>query len=190
MKRSEDSGPLFRALAGVVVLAGVLRAFRSPGQQARGVDPAVVAAGHERSDIRPVVILAALLLLGVTLGLVLFLVTLLETGFSGTAPGVSQPAPFAQALTPGPTPPAPRREAQSGEELAAYRAATDQKLHSYRWVDRSNGVVAIPIERAMDLVTQQGLPTRPEATAQAARDHGSALPSSASSGRVDEERTP
>jgi len=28
-------------------------------------------------------------------------------------------------------------------------------LHSYRWIDQPNGVVGIPIERAMELVVRE-----------------------------------
>jgi hypothetical protein len=35
-------------------------------------------------------------------------------------------------------------------------------LESYDWVDQNNGVVRIPIDRAMDLVAQRGLPVLPE----------------------------
>ena len=34
--------------------------------------------------------------------------------------------------------------------------ATD--LRGYRWVDRNKGVVSMPVDRAMDLVAQRGLP--------------------------------
>jgi hypothetical protein len=34
------------------------------------------------------------------------------------------------------------------------------QLNSYGWIDQSNGVVRIPIERAMDLLAKRGLPTR------------------------------
>jgi hypothetical protein len=39
-------------------------------------------------------------------------------------------------------------------------SAQNEKLNSYGWVDRSNGIVRIPIERAMNLILQRGLPTR------------------------------
>ena len=45
------------------------------------------------------------------------------------------------------------------QRVALY-AAQNQKLNSYGWQDQSNGIVHIPIERAMDLVAQRGLPTR------------------------------
>ena len=185
MRRRE--GVLLRALQAVLLVVGVVQAIRSPSPRAAGPDAESIGVGHERSDMRPGVVLGGLVLLAVSLGLILFLVTLLEGSLTGVSVGVSRPAPLTAALTPGPTPPAPRLEAESGSELAAYRVATDQQLNSYRWVDRSNGVVAIPIDRAMDEVAQQGLPARPEATAV---DRGSAVPSRASAGRVLEERTP
>ncbi len=36
-------------------------------------------------------------------------------------------------------------------------------MHSYGWVDQPAGVVRIPIDRAMELLAQRGLPTRPQA---------------------------
>jgi hypothetical protein len=180
-------GPLLRVLQVLLLVVGVVQAIRSPSPRPAGPDPESMAVGHERSDMRPGVVLGGLVLLAVTLGLVLFLVTLLGGSLSGVAVSVSRPAPLTDALTPGPTPPAPRLQAESGAELEAYRAATDQQLHSYRWVDRSQGVVAIPIDRAMDEVAQQGLPARAEPTAV---DRGSSVPSRSSSGRVLEERTP
>ena len=39
----------------------------------------------------------------------------------------------------------------------------EQTLHSYGWVDQQAGVVRIPIDRAMELLAQRGLPTRPQA---------------------------
>ena len=45
------------------------------------------------------------------------------------------------------------------QRIALY-AAQNRKLNSYGWEVRSNGIVHIPIERAMDLIVQRGLPTR------------------------------
>lgn len=44
-------------------------------------------------------------------------------------------------------------------EMMKLYAAQNSKLNSYGWVDRSNGIVRIPIDRAMDLILQRGLPT-------------------------------
>lgn len=40
------------------------------------------------------------------------------------------------------------------------RASEDAKLNSHGWIDTERGIVRIPIERAMDLVAQRGLPAR------------------------------
>ena len=41
-------------------------------------------------------------------------------------------------------------------DLAKFRAWEDSQLNSYGWVDRTAGVVHIPIERAMEIIAQQG----------------------------------
>jgi hypothetical protein len=52
------------------------------------------------------------------------------------------------------------------EELARARAEQAEQIHSYRWIDRTKGVVGIPIEDAMDLVVRDGAgPARPVAPA-------------------------
>jgi hypothetical protein len=60
-------------------------------------------------------------------------------------------------------PPAPQLEVTEPLDLAREHAAEDKLLNSYGWVDRPKGVVRIPIERAIDRVAQQGLPTRTQA---------------------------
>jgi hypothetical protein len=45
-------------------------------------------------------------------------------------------------------------------EMTALLAGQNQKLNSYGWINRSNGVIHIPIDRAMDLLAQRGLPAR------------------------------
>jgi hypothetical protein len=51
---------------------------------------------------------------------------------------------------------------QTGPDAALrqLRATEDAILTTYGWVDRKNGIVHIPIDRAMDLLLQRGLPTR------------------------------
>jgi hypothetical protein len=44
------------------------------------------------------------------------------------------------------------REPQALDELRAEQAG---QIHGYRWVDREAGVVAIPIERAMDITARE-----------------------------------
>lgn len=47
-------------------------------------------------------------------------------------------------------------------DLQAFRAREDAELTTYGWIDRTAGVVRIPIDRAMELIAQRGLPARSE----------------------------
>jgi hypothetical protein len=57
--------------------------------------------------------------------------------------------------------PQPRLEKNERLEIKDFRLQEEKALNSYGWVDEKAGVVHIPIERAMQLVAQRGLPTRP-----------------------------
>lgn len=46
-------------------------------------------------------------------------------------------------------------------DLVVLRAREDAELTNYGWINRPAGVVRLPIDRAMDLLLQRGLPTRP-----------------------------
>ncbi len=59
--------------------------------------------------------------------------------------------------------PQPRLESHETVEIEAFRLHEAQILHSYAWIDQQAGQVRIPIDRAMELLAQRGLPTRPQA---------------------------
>ena len=65
-------------------------------------------------------------------------------------------------------PPSPRLQDAPILDLKQMRDAEDQILGSYGWVDRQGGIVRIPIDRAIDLLAQRGLPARPQAVPQSA----------------------
>lgn len=54
----------------------------------------------------------------------------------------------------------PRLQTEAPQDLAKYREKQGHLLHSYGWVDQKDGVVRIPIKRAMDLLIQRGLPVQ------------------------------
>jgi len=58
--------------------------------------------------------------------------------------------------------PNPRLETDERNQLNQIRTREDDLLDSYGWVDEQAGTVRIPIERAMDLLVQRGLPVRPQ----------------------------
>ena len=57
-------------------------------------------------------------------------------------------------------PPEPRLQTDPRGDLANLRRSEDTVLNSYGWVDRNAGIVRIPIEQAMKLTVERGLPTR------------------------------
>lgn len=100
--------------------------------------------GHESSDIS--VKAVAVFALALAAGLALILAVMHP----------SRPAPVAPAVpTPG-----PKLQAHPLEDLAALRAKEDSMLKGYGWVDRKAGIIRIPIERAMELTVERGLPAR------------------------------
>ena len=125
--------------------------------------PAVHSStGHETRDANP----RSLLIFGGAIVATLVFVSLLMLGvfrfFSNTQSLGPPASPFAQQR---PLPPAPRLQVEPQLDLGQLHAREDEKLHGYGWVDRNAGVVRMPIERAMDLVVEKGLPVRAEAKA-------------------------
>jgi hypothetical protein len=62
------------------------------------------------------------------------------------------------ALASNQTPPAPRLETNPSENLAKLRQHEDDVLSSYAWIDKPQSVVRIPINRAIHLLAERGLP--------------------------------
>ena len=59
-----------------------------------------------------------------------------------------------------PPPGLPRLQAHPAQDLEKYLAREEEILNSYGWVDRKHGTVRIPIQRAMNILLQNGLPVR------------------------------
>ena len=63
--------------------------------------------------------------------------------------------------------PQPRVDTRESEELRRIRETQSAKLRTWRWSDDQHSSVQIPIERAMELIAQRGLPVHTEAAAAA-----------------------
>lgn len=61
--------------------------------------------------------------------------------------------------------PAPQLETDERTQLNGIRLNEEQILSTYGYVDQKAGIVRIPIERAMDLIAQRGLPVRGQSSA-------------------------
>ena len=114
--------------------------------------------------IRPLaVFLAGLTIVGIFVYLVIFVLLRLFSAEAArqdvqVAPSsVSRPAsaPGEERL-----PPEPRIQANPAADMRMLREQEDAVLGSYGWVDRQAGVVRIPVDQAMKLVVEQGLPVR------------------------------
>lgn len=130
-----------------------------------------IEVGHELSDLSAknislfavglaVLIIAALL---VCYGLITWLVQRQARRAEAPSPLVIAPEP---AL-------GPRLATDPGRALKTLRQQEQSRLKSYGWIDQEQGIVHIPIERAMDMLVAKGLPARP-AKPQPARDGGAA----------------
>jgi hypothetical protein len=62
-------------------------------------------------------------------------------------------------------PPQPRIQADPSGEYQLLRQQEELVLTTYGWVDRPAGIVRIPMDQAMKLVVEQGLPVRQSAAA-------------------------
>jgi hypothetical protein len=116
-----------------------------------------LVAGHERRDVE----VRRLVLFGVgltvTVGLSLIAMWLLFAYFASHQPPGTPASPLAAAHE---IPPTPRLQVTPQADLAQMRRAEDAVLNSYGWVDRKAGTVRIPMDRAIELLTQRGLPVR------------------------------
>ena len=64
--------------------------------------------------------------------------------------------------------PSPRLQVNEYGELDMYRKAQAEQLDEYRWINKDAGTVRIPIERAMELIAERGLPKAGSAATAAA----------------------
>jgi hypothetical protein len=112
--------------------------------------------GYERSDADiPSVwkfIIGLFALIGVSLLLMLGLFRFLYQSEREASP---TPTPMeAQRVLP----PAPRLQITTSTDIDELRRREDEILRTYGWVDKNAGVVRVPVDRAIDLLTERGLP--------------------------------
>ena len=123
--------------------------------------PALSGAGHETRDAN----IRSLLIVGGVIVATLVFLSVLMVGvfkyFSKTQSLGPPASPFAQER---PLPPAPRLQVEPHVDIGQLHAREAEMLQGYAWVDRNAGVVRIPIERAIDLLVEKGLPTRAPST--------------------------
>lgn len=98
-----------------------------------------------------------LIILAAAIHVVVWLAFVSFDGREAANPRIRYPLAVGQELR---LPPAPRLQVTPRQDLRDLRAREDQALNSYQWVDRSGGIVRIPIAEAMKLTVERGLPVR------------------------------
>ena len=132
----------------------------SARQAVGSTSPHASTVGHETTDVQIRGVLLFGLGLLVTAVAIHVLVWLLFTYFSGReAARVPPEYPLALGRD-AQLPPEPRLQTNPREDLRLLRAREDEVLNSYSWVDRSAGIVRIPIDEAIKLTIARGLPAR------------------------------
>ena len=163
---------------GLFLAATGLLAWRRPRQRAEVVfrqqreRAARIARlrrrGYEPNDVEVgpfVAIAVGIILFAIAshLALWVFMLVVSDPLVPPTAALLPLEAPVQQpggALPTATVAPLPARLPVRPEDQQRLQAQGEEQLHSYGWVDQSAGVVHIPIDRAIDQVLEQGLPTR------------------------------
>jgi hypothetical protein len=130
------------------------------GEQITAVTPPPSASeGHETTDVR--IKPLAIFLAGLTISLVvvsLFVAWLLHLFLSTTVP--AEPSATRAESEPPPIV-GPLLQVSARHDLEVHRAREDARLAATEWVDAPAGIVRIPIDEAINLAAERGLPKWP-----------------------------
>jgi len=110
-------------------------------------------SGYERSDA------SARLVAWLAGGLAVFLIAV-PFILAGFYSGALRPPVLSRKLI---EPPAPRLQVRPKADLLRLRASENERLESYGWADDSRQFAHVPIERAVELLVERGIPGWPRA---------------------------
>ena len=132
--------------------------------------------GFEQEDLSSrsaLYFLAGLVLVGLVVYLIVFgmyrFLDRYDTAHQPPLSPMATPQADTRAVTPenAETFPQPRLEENERTQLRSFIEDQDRKLATYDWVDKDRGTVRIPIDRAMELIAQRGLPVHAEGASSA-----------------------
>ena len=119
-------------------------------------------SGHEEStvNLKPVIAFAVVMVIVTIFSFAAmgFLLDFLRLNQARTD------TPLSSLANPEQQPPAPRLQISPSQDLKLTRQTENAVLNTYHWVDKEAGVIGIPVERAIDLLAERGLPARNEAS--------------------------
>jgi hypothetical protein len=134
-------------------------------------EPIIDREGFEQEDLSSrsaLYFLAGLVLVCVVVYLIVFgMYRFLDSYATAHQPPMSPmvtPEADTRAVTPenAETFPQPRLEENERTQFRSFIEDQDRKLATYDWVDKDRGTLRIPIDRAMELIAQRGLPVHAE----------------------------
>jgi hypothetical protein len=117
---------------------------------------------HEESDVNFWAIVgfgASLIVVAAIVNLLIYTLFGFFNAREGRKAAVDYPLAISQENR---VPPEPRLQINPRQDLADLRAHEDELLRSYGWVDKNAGIVRIPIDAAIKLTLERGLPSRQE----------------------------
>ena len=125
---------------------------------------------YETRDVklRPLVVFTAgITVLGLASYLIIYVLFQMFSSQQASRDVALAPSSLTRPAAPGEErlPPEPRIQVDAAADFRTLHAEEDAILTTYGWVDRNAGVVRLPIDVAMKLVLQQGLPARQPDTA-------------------------
>jgi hypothetical protein len=156
---------LFISVMAILLTSKLFERRHQVGGQSREITKTALDAderhqqgsGHQTSDINVRAVTWAVIGLMISVIAVCVTVGVLFNLFKRQYRSVSEPSGI---TTSGRLPTAPRLQTNPTADLQRLLEAENAKLNSYGWIDKSAGVIRIPIDRAMDLLAQRGLPAR------------------------------
>jgi len=117
---------------------------------------------HETRDVHIRGVVIFIVVLFGSLAITLFLMGRIFHYFEAIQSLGPPASPFAETRA---LPAQPRLQTEPRQDLKGQRSDQEKLLNSYGWVDRNLGIVRIPIDRAMDVLAERGLPVRSSAPA-------------------------
>lgn len=113
----------------------------------------------EKSDVDASALLKYGLAIVVITAVVVVLLWRLYFVFVGQEAARQPPPPILKADPEAMSAPPPNLQTRPVQDFKAFRAREEGVLESYGWVDQKAGIVRIPIEEAMRLLAERGLPS-------------------------------
>ena len=129
-----------------------------------GQEPSHDDVAFEPRDVKVSIVMKFLLYMGIAIGVVYLICLGVYRTMSEQRAASDTPPPAVRMGQPAPMPPEPRLQGVPGHETDAQqdlrdeRAADNRELAETRWVDEKAGIAQIPVEDAMKIIAEKGLP--------------------------------